>query len=102
MVKILRILAAFLVGGLLLYAANSATKDCSSGLYVWDNCLWMSVRDYLGLPSSRFFRAVVLEVAGLALLAGLYLDVRYVLGYKRLQTSVEDSFPNRITSPEGR
>src|SRR5690348_5620030 len=62
----------------LLEGANWAVRDCSTGPDASDNCLWLAVRRRLGLPSSRLLRAGVLELAGLAILAGLCLTWRYV------------------------
>ncbi len=78
MLRTLRIIATLLITGLLLHAANLAVRDCSTGLYTFDNCLWLFLSEKLGLPQSTFGRAVALELVGLALLAGLYLTFRYV------------------------
>ena len=78
MLKATRIFAGFLLTALLLFAATQAVRDCTVGLYVYDNCLWLRLQEQLGLPQGKLWRAVVLELVGLALLAGLYLTVRYV------------------------
>jgi hypothetical protein len=62
----------------LLEAANWAVRDCSAGPNATENCLWLHVRGWSGLPASRLLRAGVLEVVGLAILAGLWLVFRYV------------------------
>lgn len=63
---------------LLFYAATQAVQDCPTGLFVYENCLWLWVRDLLGLPQSKLARALTLELVGLALLAGFYGTLRYV------------------------
>ncbi len=78
MLRVLRILVGLLLTGLLLYAANLAVRDCTSGVQTYDNCLWLWLREKLGLPQSKLLRAGALEFVGLALLAGLYLTIRYV------------------------
>ena len=78
MVKMLRIVTGVFLTGLIFYAATLATRDCTIGLYVFDDCLWVWIREHLGLPASKFLRAGVLEMVGLALLAGLYLTIRFV------------------------
>ncbi len=64
---------------LLFYAATQAVQDCTIGLLTYENCLWLWVRDLLGLPQSKLARAFTLELAGLALLVGSYATIRYVL-----------------------
>ena len=76
--RVLRILAGIPLTALILYAATLAAKDCTVGLYVFENCLWEWLREFLGLPPNKVLRAVVLELVGLALLAGLYLTYRFV------------------------
>ena len=80
MFRALRIVVGVLIIGLLLAGAQLATRDCTAGLFRYDNCLWMAAGEYLGLPQqSRTLRAVFLEGVGLTLLAGLYLTYRFVL-----------------------
>ncbi len=83
MIKALRFVAGFLLTALLFYAADLAVRDCTSGLYTYDNCLCMWLRERLGLPQGKLWRAAALEVVGLSLLAGLYLTVRYVFPRRR-------------------
>jgi hypothetical protein len=64
---------------LLFYAATQAVQDCPIGLFTYENCLGLGVRDLLGLPQSKLARAFILELAGLALLVGFYATFRYVL-----------------------
>jgi hypothetical protein len=81
MLKAFRILLGSLLAWLHLHAANLAVRDCTVGVDRYDNCLWTSVRGRLGLPPSLLGRAVTLELVGLALLAGLYLTIRYVFPF---------------------
>jgi hypothetical protein len=74
----LRIVAGVFLVALFLHAATLATRDCTVGLYVFDNCLWVWLYEHLGLPANRFLRACALELVGLSLLAGIYLTIRYV------------------------
>ncbi|MBZ5563019.1 MAG: hypothetical protein LAP13_11450 [Acidobacteriia bacterium] len=78
MPKTLRIIAGIVPIGLLLTAAWLATRSCTADLFVYDSCLWIWVREQLGLPGNKFLRAVFLELVGLAILAGLYLTVHCV------------------------
>ena len=94
MVKMLRIFAGVLLIGLIFRTATLATRDCTIGLYVYDDCLWVWIREQLGLPASKFLRAGVLELIGLALLAGLYLTVRFVFPPWRRGASTLDTPPH--------
>ena len=78
LVKLFRIIAGLLLVGFLLYAATLATRDCTVDVYAYDICLWIWLREHLGLPASKFLRAGALELVGLAIVAGLYLTLRYV------------------------
>lgn len=78
MLKALRISAGVVLIVLLLYAATLAVRDCPTGPYSADNCLWQWLRGLLGLAQSRIGRAAALELVGLALLAALGLTIRYV------------------------
>jgi hypothetical protein len=88
MPKALRIILGVAVVGLVLYAADLATRDCRIAPYVYDDCMWMGLRAHLGLPASRFLRMVVLECVGIVLALVLYLTFRYV-------------FPSRRATPPG-
>ena len=80
MLRTLRIVVGVLIIGLLLAGAQLATRDCTAGLFRYDNCLWLAASEHLGLPlQSKGLRVVVLEGVGLSLLAGLYLTYRLVL-----------------------
>jgi hypothetical protein len=78
MLKALRIVAGVFLVGLLLHAATLATRDCTVGLYLFDNCLWVWLYEHLGWPANKFLRACALELVGLSLVAGIYLTIRYV------------------------
>ena len=82
----LRIVAGICIIAVLLYAASRTTRDCTVGLYVFDICSWVWVREQLGLPASKLARAVFLEIIGLTLTAGIFLAVRYVLPFWRTST----------------
>jgi len=77
-VKVLRIMAGIGLAGLILHLASLATRDCTIGLFAYDNCWWLWVREQCGLPANKFLRAGFLELVGLALLAALFLTLRYV------------------------
>ena len=79
----LRIVAGIFIIGLLLFAASRTTRDCTVGLYVFDICSWVWLREQLGLPSSKLLRAVFLELLGLTLTAGIYLTIRFVFPFWR-------------------
>lgn len=71
-----------LIAGI-FYAAELAVRDCPAGLYVYNNCLWLWVRERTGLPESHFLHALILWIVGLILLAGIYLTVRFVFPHAR-------------------
>ena len=77
--KIFRYISGVLLIILLFYAATQAVQDCTIGLFAYENCLWLWVRDLLGLPQNKLLRAATLELFGLALLVGFYATFRYVL-----------------------
>ena len=83
-----RLFAGILLVCGILYLASLATRDCTVGLYVYDNCLWKRFRELLGLPASKFLRAGFLELIGLTLVAGLYVTLRYVFPAWRSSPSV--------------
>jgi hypothetical protein len=82
----LRIVAGIFIIALLLFAASRTTRDCTVGLYVFDICAWVWLREQLGLPASKLLRAVFLELIGLALTAGIFLTIRYVFPFWRSGT----------------
>ena len=76
-----RIVAGIFIIALLLDAASRTTRDCTVGLYVYDICSWVWLREQLGLPASKLLRAVFLELIGLTLTAGIYLTIRFVFPF---------------------
>jgi hypothetical protein len=83
----LRIVVGLLIVALLLLAASRTTRDCTVGLYVYDICAWVWLREQLGLPASKLLRAVFLELIGLTLTAGIFLTIRYVFPFWRRGTN---------------
>ena len=83
MQKAFRIILGIVVVGLVLHAADLATRDCRVAPYVYDDCMWMALRARLGLPANRFLRMAVLECVGIALALVLYFTFRYVFPWKR-------------------
>ena len=77
----LRIIVGVLIIALLLHVASRMTRDCTVGLYVFDICSWVWVREQLGLPANKFLRAVFLEITGITLSAGIYLTIRLVFPF---------------------
>jgi hypothetical protein len=82
----LRIVAGIFLIALLLDAASRTTRDCTVGLYVFDICSWVWLREQLGLPPSKLLRAVFLELIGVILTAGIYLTIRFVFPFWRTGT----------------
>jgi hypothetical protein len=83
MPKAFRIILGITLVGLVLHAADLATRDCRLAPYVYDNCMWVGLRAHLGLPASRFLRMAVLECVGIVLVVILYLTFRYVFPFRR-------------------
>ena len=83
----LRIVAGIFIIALLLDAASRTTRDCTVGLYVFDLCSWVWLREQLGLPASKFLRAVFLELIGLTLTVGIFLTIRFVFPFWRTSTT---------------
>jgi len=77
----LRIVAGILLIALFLVAAGRTTRDCTVGVYVYDICAWVWVREQLGLPASKFLRAAFLELIGVTLTLGIFLAIRFVLPF---------------------
>jgi hypothetical protein len=92
MMRTARILAALGIVALILAAANWAVRDCPVALLVFENCIWLDVRDALGLPQSKLLRALLLQGIGLALLAGIYFSWKYV--YPRRASITKDLKPD--------
>jgi hypothetical protein len=78
MQKALRIFLGVVIVGLVLHAADLATRDCRVAPYIYDDCLWIKLRTHLGLPVSRFLRMGVLECVGIVLALVLYFTFRFV------------------------
>lgn len=78
MIRWLRMISSLVLAAALLEAANWAVRDCATGPNSADNCLWLRVRAWFGLPASKLLRAGVLEIAGVAILVGLWGVVRYL------------------------
>jgi hypothetical protein len=78
MIRFLRMVAALGLTAVLLGAANGSVRDCSTASHTIDNCLWLRLHGSFGLPASRLLRAGALEMAGLAILAGLWFVFRYL------------------------
>ena len=85
--------------GLVLYAADLATRDCRVVLYVYDNCMWMGLRSHLGLPASRFLRMGILECVGIVLALILYLAFRFVFPPRGAMRAAPDSSPPLVPEP---
>ena len=88
-INTLRIAGGVIIIALLLYAASRMTRDCTVGLYVFDICSWVWVREQLGLPANKLLRAVFLEIAGITLTAGIYLTIRWVFPFWRTRKPPE-------------
>jgi hypothetical protein len=95
--KVLRIVCGIAIIGLVLRAADLATRDCRVAPYVYDDCMWVSIRTRLGLPASRFLRMGVMECVGVALALVLYLTIRYVFP-PRKSTSAPPKLPPPLVS----
>lgn len=72
MVRKIRILVAVALTVLVLLVAQWAVRDCRVAPLVYENCIWLAVRDSLHLPQSKVLRGAVLEIVGLTLAAGLF------------------------------
>jgi len=99
MQKALRIILGVAAVGLVLHAADLATRDCRIAPYAYDNCMWMGLRAYLGLPASRFLRMAVLECVGIVLALVLYLTFRYVFPFRKATPAAPDSDPPPVPGP---
>jgi hypothetical protein len=97
--KALRIIIGIAVVGLVLHAADLATRDCRLAPYVYDDCMWIGLRTHLGLPASRFLRMAVLECVGIVLALVLYLTFRYVFPFRRVTRAAPDSAPPLVPEP---
>jgi len=91
--RTLRIILGVFIVAMVLLAAALATADCRVIWYVYDNCMWMKLQDYLNLPESRFLRMTVMELTGIILVFILYLTVRYVFPARRASQPQSDPAP---------
>lgn len=87
--KIGRAILGCLLLAAILYAAQLAVRDCPNGLFVYDNCLWLWVREQAGLPNSRLLHWLTLFAVGLVLLGGIYLTIRYVFPHSKATSAAE-------------
>jgi hypothetical protein len=99
MQRFARVILGVVIVGLVLYAANLATRDCTVGPYVYDNCMWLRVRAHLGLPASRLLRMATLEFVGIVLASALYLTFRYVFPSRRTTPIPEGSSQSQFPTP---
>lgn len=99
MQKALRMILGVAVVGLVLYAADQATRDCRLAPYVYDNCMWVWLRHHLGLPASRLLRMAVLECVGIVLALTLYLTFRYIFPFRRVAPTAPVSAPPHAPRP---
>ncbi|MBI4166946.1 MAG: hypothetical protein HY508_14560 [Acidobacteria bacterium] len=76
--KLVRILIGLVVVAAILAVASWAVRDCQVALYVYENCIWLEVRDALGLPQTKLLRAILLQEIGISLLVGIYFTWKYV------------------------
>jgi hypothetical protein len=97
MQKAFRIITGVVVVGLVLHAADLATRDCRLAPYVYDDCMWIWLRSHLSLPASRFLRMAVLECVGIVLALILYLTFRLVFPFRTTPSAATDS-PERVVS----
>lgn len=101
MQKVFRIILGAALVGLVLYAADLATRDCRLAPYVYDNCMWVWLRTHLGLPASRLWRMVVLECVGIVLVLVLYLTFRYVFPFRRVTPEAPNTSTPLDPEPPG-
>jgi hypothetical protein len=99
MKKALRIITAVVVTGGVLHLADLATRDCRIAPYTYDDCLWMRLRSYLGLPPNRFLRMAALEFVGLVLILVLWLTFRYLFPLRRAAPFATDAKPQLGSKP---
>ena len=91
----LRVVVGIFFIALFLMAASRTTRDCAIGLYVYDICAWVWVRDQLGLPASKFLRAAFLELIGVTLTLGIFFTIRFVLPFWGTRKSIEAQGKNK-------
>jgi len=91
----LRVVVGIFIIALFLMAASRTTRDCTIGLYVYDICAWVWVREQLGLPASKFLRAAFLELIGVTLTLGIFLTIRFVFPFWGTRKSIEAQGKNK-------
>jgi hypothetical protein len=91
--KALRIILGIAIVGLVLHAADLATRDCRLAPYVYDDCMWVWLRTHLGLPPSKFLRMAVLECVGIVLALILYVTFRYLFPFRKVTPPALNSAP---------
>ena len=99
MSKPFRIFLGVIIVGVILYLADLATRDCRIAPYVYDDCMWVSVRSHLGLPANRFLRMGILECVGIVLALALYLTFRFFFLIGKLKQAPPDS--THLSPPPG-
>jgi hypothetical protein len=99
MQKVFRIIIGATIVGVVLYAADLATRDCRLAPYVYDDCMWVWLRTHLGLPASRLLRMVVLETVGTALVVVLYFTFRYIFPFRRMTRPAPDASTSGARKP---
>lgn len=99
MQKALRIAAGVVLVGLVLRAADLASRDCRVAPYVFDDCMWIGLHARFGLPASRFLRMAIMEGVGIVLVSVLYLAFRYVFPFRKGKRSSPDSSAPLISDP---
>ena len=85
----LRIVVGIFFIALFLMAASRTTRDCTVGVYVYDICAWIWVREQLGLPASKILRAAFLDLIGITLALGILLTIRFVFPFWGTRKSAE-------------
>ena len=94
-VSAVRIVVGVFMIALFLTAASRTTRDCTVGLYVYDICAWVWVREHLGLPASKFLRAAFLELIGITLALGIFLTIRFVFPFWGTRRATEPERGNK-------
>ncbi len=99
MQKVVRISLGIAIVGLVLYAAQLATRDCTVGPYTYDNCLWVWIRAHVDLPASRLMRMATLEFVGIALALAFYFTCRYIFPLRGATPEPQDSSRPHVSGP---
>lgn len=95
MLRVFQILLGIVVLALLLGVASWAVRDCQIAPYVYENCIWLNVRDTLALPQSKLLRAILLQAIGLILLGGIHITWRYLFRRRDSATDVSSAEGSR-------